>query len=134
MIAQATGNSAVGYAELMLAGLARSGGGRVRADRAHDATASARGVGRMVDVATYAKAVLANGIGRYEAARDAALVAFEHRDHVGFGLFVVAELAEAASRTGDRALVQAALDWLSERTQVTRTDWVMGIGRASARC
>ncbi len=89
--------------------------------------ASARGVGRMVDVATYAKAVLYNGIGRYEAARDAARVAFEHRDHVGFGLFVVAELAEAASRTGDQALVQAALDWLSERTQVTCSDWVLGI-------
>jgi DNA-binding CsgD family transcriptional regulator len=54
-------------------------------------------------------------------------VAFEHRDHVGYGLFVAAELAAAASRTGDRALVQAALDWLSERTRMTRTDWVMGI-------
>jgi DNA-binding CsgD family transcriptional regulator len=46
---------------------------------------------------------------------------------VGFGLFVVAELAEAASRTGDPALVQAALEWLSGRTQVTRTDWLQGI-------
>jgi len=42
-------------------------------------------------------------------------------------MFVVAELAEAASRTGDQALVQAALAWLSERTQVTRTDWLLGI-------
>jgi DNA-binding CsgD family transcriptional regulator len=54
-------------------------------------------------------------------------VAFEHRDHVGFGLFVVAELAEAGSRTGDQALVRSALDWLSERTEVTRTDWLLGI-------
>jgi DNA-binding CsgD family transcriptional regulator len=46
---------------------------------------------------------------------------------VGFGLFVVAELAEAASRTGDQALVQAALEWLSDRSQVTRTDWLQGI-------
>jgi DNA-binding CsgD family transcriptional regulator len=90
-------------------------------------TASAQGLGRMVDVATYAKAVLYNGIGRYEAAREAARAAFEHRDHVGYGLFVVGELAEAASRTGDRLLVQAALEWLSERTQVTRTDWLLGI-------
>jgi len=71
--------------------------------------------------------VLYNGIGRYAAAREAARVAFEHRDHVGLGLFVVAELAEAASRTGDQALVRAALEWLSERTRVTRTDWVLGI-------
>jgi DNA-binding CsgD family transcriptional regulator len=126
-IAQAMGGAAVGYEEMMLA-----------AWRGHEAlasrliarmveAASARGLGRMVDVATYAKAVLANGIGRYDVARDAARAAFEHRDHVGYGLFVAGELAEAASRTGDRALVEAALDWLSERTPVTRTDWLLGI-------
>jgi DNA-binding CsgD family transcriptional regulator len=81
----------------------------------------------MVDHATHAKAVLYNGIGRYELARDAAHMAFEHRDHLGFGPFVVAELAEAASRTGDQGLVQDALAWLSERTQLTRTDWLLGI-------
>jgi DNA-binding CsgD family transcriptional regulator len=89
--------------------------------------ATRHGLGRMVDVATYTKAILYNGVGRYEAARDAARVAFEHRDHVGHGPWVVAELAEAASRTGDRALVEAALEWLTERTQVTRTDWLLGI-------
>jgi DNA-binding CsgD family transcriptional regulator len=71
--------------------------------------------------------VLYNGIGRYDAARDAAQVAFEHRDHAGYGPLVVAELAEAASRTGDHALVQAVFEWLAERTQVTRTDWLLGI-------
>ena len=44
-----------------------------------------------------------------------------------FGYLVVAELAEAAARTGEVAQVQAALDWLSERTRVTRTEWVLGI-------
>jgi DNA-binding CsgD family transcriptional regulator len=46
---------------------------------------------------------------------------------LGYGLFVVAELAEAASRTGDQALVRAALEWLSDRTGATRNDWVLGI-------
>jgi len=40
-------------------------------------------------------------------ARDAAWQAFE-RDQVGYGPLVVPELAEAASRTGDVALVEAA--------------------------
>jgi DNA-binding CsgD family transcriptional regulator len=129
VIAQATGNPAVGYGfeEMLLAAwrgresLAVELIGRAKQE------ATGRGLGRMVDIATYTKAVLYNGIGRYEVAREDARAAFEHRDHVGFGPFVVAELAEAASRTGDAALVQAALEWLSERTQVTRTDWVLGI-------
>ena len=128
VIAQAMGNPAVGYEEMLLAAFR---GHEPRASELIDRmtqTAGGRGLGRMVDVATYAKAVLFNGLGRYDAAREAAREAFEHRDHVGFGPFLVGELAEAASRTGDRALVQAALDWLSERTQATSTDWLLGIG------
>jgi DNA-binding CsgD family transcriptional regulator len=91
------------------------------------AAAAARGVGgRLVDLADYASAVLYNGLGRHDAARDAARRAFEH-DQLGLGPFVVPELAEAASRTGDPALVQAALERLSERTRVTPTDWALGI-------
>jgi DNA-binding CsgD family transcriptional regulator len=89
--------------------------------------ARAGGVGRIVDIAAYAKAVLYNGIGRYEAALQAALAAFERREQLGFGMFVAADLAEAASRTGDQAPVRAALEWLTERTKVTRTDWLEGI-------
>ena len=127
VIAEAMANRAVGYADVILAawrGLESRASELIeRMMRA----ARADGLGRMVDVATYAKAVLYNGVGRYDAAREAARVAFEHRDHVGYGPFVVGELAEAASRTGDRLLVQASLEWLSERTQVTRTDWLLGI-------
>jgi DNA-binding CsgD family transcriptional regulator len=127
VIAQAVENPAVGYNAMMLA--AWRGQESVASELIERMVqaASARGLGRMVDDARYAKAILYNGIGRYQAAREAARLAFEHRDHVGFGLFVVAELAEAASRTGDQTLVQAALEWLSERTQVTRTDWLHGI-------
>ncbi len=37
------------------------------------------------------------------------------------------ELAEAAARTGNVALVRSALAWLSERTRVTPNEWVLGI-------
>ncbi len=50
----------------------------------------------------YARAVLSNGLGRYDAARDAAWEAFRP-DPIGYGTFLVGELAEAAARTGDRA-------------------------------
>ena len=49
--------------------------------------------------------MLNNGLGRHDAARDAARRAFE-RDPVGHGPLVVPELAEAASRTGEVALVR----------------------------
>jgi DNA-binding CsgD family transcriptional regulator len=127
VIGEAMGNAAVGYNAMMLAALRGQESFASELIERMVKRAAARGLGRMVDVGTYAKAVLFNGIGRYDAARDAAVVAFEHRDHVGFGQFVVAELAEAASRTGDRELVEAALGWLSGRTKVTRTDWVLGI-------
>jgi hypothetical protein len=86
--------------------------------------ATASGLG--VTSATYASSVLGNGLGRHDAARDAAWRAFQ-RDPVGYGPFLVPELAEAASRTGDVKLVRAALEWLSERTAVTPTDWSLGI-------
>jgi DNA-binding CsgD family transcriptional regulator len=42
-------------------------------------------------------------------------------------LLLVPELAEAASRTGDRALLEYALAWLSERTRVLSSGWASGI-------
>jgi ATP/maltotriose-dependent transcriptional regulator MalT len=80
----------------------------------------------LVNLADYASAVIYNGLGRHDAARDAAWRAFE-RDHVGQGSLLVPELAEAASRTGDVASLRAALEWLSERTRVTPSEWALWI-------
>jgi DNA-binding CsgD family transcriptional regulator len=74
----------------------------------------------------YAMAVLNNGLGRHDAARDVAHRLFGS-DRVGYGAVVVPELAEAASRTGHRALLVAASQWLAERTAVTPTPWALGI-------
>jgi DNA-binding CsgD family transcriptional regulator len=46
---------------------------------------------------------------------------------LAYGPWVIPELAEAASRTGDAALVTATLEWLSERTRITPTEWALGI-------
>lgn len=70
--------------------------------------------------------MLGNGLGRHDAARDAARRAFE-RDPLGFGPLIIPELAEAAARTGDTELVGTALEWLSERTRIRPTDWAVGI-------
>jgi DNA-binding CsgD family transcriptional regulator len=127
LIADATGNPPVAIDAMMLAAWR---GREPEAAEVIEATleaAAARGVGGMLlDFADHASSVLYNGLGRHDVARDAARRAFE-RDQLGFGPFIAPELAEAASRTGDEALVRAALDWLSERTRVTPTDWALGI-------
>src|SRR6202021_2025959 len=126
LIAEATGHPPVTYAALMLAAWQ----GREReASELIQATvqeATGLGTGRLAGMAGWASAVLDNSLGRYDAARDAARRVFE-RDHLSLGHLIMPELAEAAARTGELTLVQAALDWLSERTRVTPTEWVLGI-------
>src|SRR3984957_11157949 len=126
LIAEAIGNPPVGYAAMMLAALQgreQEASGFIQAT-VHEATE--RGAGMLAGLAACASAVLYNGLGQYEAARDAAREVFE-RDQLALGPLVVAELAEAAARTGDVEAVRAALDWLSARTRVTRTEWALGI-------
>ena len=123
LIAEATGNPPIAYAGMMLAAWR---GRETPALELIEATLREPSARRLVNLATHASSVLHNGLGRHDAARDAAWRVFE-RDQVGIGHYVVPELAEAASRTGDVALVEAALEWLSERTRVTRTEWVLGV-------
>jgi DNA-binding CsgD family transcriptional regulator len=126
LVAEATGNRPIEYSEMLLAPWR---GEEVRASELIETTsreAAARGLGRFVLVASCASAVLNNGLGRHDAAREAAWRVFE-RDGVAFGAFVVPELAEAASRTGEVAIVRAVLEWLSERTSMTPSEWMRGI-------
>jgi DNA-binding CsgD family transcriptional regulator len=74
----------------------------------------------------YARAVLYNGLGRYEEARDAAWKAMKP-DPIGYGTFLIPELAEAASRTGDREVLDYSVAWLGERTAVIESAWVDGV-------
>jgi DNA-binding CsgD family transcriptional regulator len=124
LIAGATANPSVVYSELMLAAWR---GDEAQASELIEGTlrdAAAGGLGGVS--AYYASAVLHNGLGHHDAARDAAWRGFE-RDPMGYASFLVSELAEAASRTGEVALVKTALEWLSNRASVTPTDWSLGM-------
>ena len=126
LIAEVTGNPPAAYAAMMLAAWQGQEAPALELIEATSQAATARGLGRMDNLAAYASSVLYNGLGRHDAARNAAWRAFQ-RDQLGLGPLVVPELAEAAARTGDLALVRAALDWLSERTRVTSSGWALGI-------
>jgi DNA-binding CsgD family transcriptional regulator len=129
LIGAATGNPPIGYTEMTLAAWRGREPAASELIEATSREATERGLSRMLNAATSASSVLCNGLGRHDDARDAAWRAFE-RDQLGFGPFVVSELAEAASRTGDEARARAALDWLAERTEGTRvtpSEWALGI-------
>jgi DNA-binding CsgD family transcriptional regulator len=126
LIAEATGTPPVTTTAMLLAawrGREQEASGLIEATVREGA---ARDQGYVVDFARSLAAVLYNGLGRYDAARDAAWQAWQRRP-VALGVFAVPELAEAASRTGDEPLARAALEWLSERTEVLPTDWALGI-------
>ena len=125
-IAEATGTAPVAYTQMALAAW--------RGDEALTAelvererfVASERGIGRLTLFTGYAVSVINNGTGRYDLAIDAARDAFGD-NHLGFTPLVVPELAEAASRTGDRALLETVLEWMSARAAVTPGDWAHGM-------
>jgi DNA-binding CsgD family transcriptional regulator len=122
LIAEASGNLPLMNAPMILAAWR---GQEERASELIEATAEVAAAGRWTSNA-YARSVLYNGLGRHDAARDAAREGFEH-DLVGHGPLLVPELAEAASRTGDTALLESAGEWLSGRTRVVSSEWVLGI-------
>jgi len=122
LIAEATGNPALVNAPMILAAWR---GHEAQASELIEAT-SEEAAARRWTSNNYARSVLYNGLGRYDAARDAAREAFQP-DPIGWGSVLVPELAEAASRTGDRGLLEFALEWLSERTGVISSGWATGI-------
>jgi DNA-binding CsgD family transcriptional regulator len=121
-IADATGNPGLVAGPIVLAAWR---GDEARVTELTDASSEEAATLRWTSH-NYARSVLYNGLGRHEAARDAAWEAFEP-DPIGYGTLLVGELAEAASRTEDRALLEHALEWLSVRTRVISSAWASGI-------
>ena len=126
LVAEVTGGPPVGFTAILLAACRgrETPASELIATAAHQA--AARGQGRVVTFADYASSLLYNGLGRHDAARDAARRVFE-ADAVGHQTLATAELAEAASRTGDEPLLAAAIARTSERARATPSGWLLGI-------
>jgi DNA-binding CsgD family transcriptional regulator len=89
-------------------------------------TAAADGQGRIVTFASYAAAVLHNGLGRHDRALECARRVFKG-NVLGYQSLALPELAEAASRMDDGALLEEARAWMSARARATPTAWARGI-------
>ena len=122
VIAEATGNAPFVNAPMILAAWR---GDEAEASSLIEAS-SEESARRRWSSNNYARAVLYNGLGRHDAALEAAWEAMQ-RDPIGYGTQLVPELAEAAARTGDRTRLEFTRKWLSERTAVISSGWLNGI-------
>jgi DNA-binding CsgD family transcriptional regulator len=92
--------------------------------------ATARGEGFSVEVAEWAAAVLHNGRGEYAEAQAAGERAYVHGG-LGFGVWVLPELIEAAVRSGDRSTAETAFAQLVERSHGSTNRWARGVEAAA---
>ncbi|MEU0932940.1 AAA family ATPase [Embleya sp. NPDC005971] len=98
--------------------------------------AAIRGEGRTLEICHWVRSVLYNGLGRYEKALEAALLAtVDHETEEapsGLGVhWAPLEVVEAAVRTGRHELAGRTLARLSHSTRAGGTDWGLGL---EARC
>ncbi|GAA5142182.1 LuxR family transcriptional regulator [Pseudonocardia adelaidensis] len=97
---------------------------RLRAAVIADATS--RGEGFAVEVAEWALATLHLGLGDYCEATAAAQRA-DDPDGLGFNVWVLPELIEAAVRSGDPSTATTAFERLAERSSLSSTAWARGV-------
>jgi DNA-binding CsgD family transcriptional regulator len=129
-VKEATGTRIAPHAAIALAGLR---GREVEASALIDvviAHATVAGQGTALQYARWARAVLMNGLGRYQEALAAAEPASRHTPELSVAAWALSEVVEAASRTGDTALAQDALARLGEQAE---GEWGLGLlARAGA--
>jgi len=126
-IAVAIGSEPLVFGRLPLAGIR---GIEVEAvtlfEVAVPAAIAREGEGVLLSFAEHARALLYNGLGRYEAALPPAQSASE-RDELLVSVWSLPELVEAATRCGQADVAKAAIDGLSERTRAAGTELALGI-------
>jgi DNA-binding CsgD family transcriptional regulator len=87
----------------------------------------ARGEGLGLTAASWMAALLYNGLGRYDDAFTAAAEATRIPGEIWFSTFALAELVEAACRSGRPERGVAALESLSASTSASATPWALGV-------
>jgi DNA-binding CsgD family transcriptional regulator len=126
-IANATGTEPYVIGRLWLAGYRGiEAEALVLFEAAEQAAIARGGEGIVLTFAEHARAVLYNGLGRYEAALAPARSAGE-RDELMVSVWSLPELVEAATRSGQEDVANAAIQALSERTRAAGTELALGI-------
>jgi DNA-binding CsgD family transcriptional regulator len=126
-VKEATGSRIGPYATISLMGLRGREIEALPLIEAVIAGAAAGGQGTAVQYAHWAKAVLMNGLGRYDEALAAAVPATGMTPQIFIAPWALSELIEAACRSGNTEQAQDALARLGEHTEASDADWARGI-------
>jgi DNA-binding CsgD family transcriptional regulator/tetratricopeptide (TPR) repeat protein len=130
-IVEATGTRLAPYAAMLLVALqGREADGFALLESAIN-DAAAVGQGFAVQWGEFVKAILFNGLGRYGEALVAAQRASDDTPELFISSWALAELIEAASRSGAPGDAASALERLTDDTTVAGTDWGLGIAARS---
>jgi DNA-binding CsgD family transcriptional regulator len=127
---EATGSHLAPYGAIGLAAFRGRPNATVLIDDSRNDVAR-RGEGIGLAVLDWAQAVLYNGLGRYEEARTAALRATELPHNLSSSNWGMAELVEAAARSGSPDLAADACNRITEMSVVTGTAWACGVAARS---
>jgi DNA-binding CsgD family transcriptional regulator len=126
-VSHATGISAPPYGPLWLAGLRGRETELTRVLETAVDEAIARGEGYALADAELVRAILYNGLGRYEATLSLFGPDSERSCDINTPPRTVAEVIEAAVRCEERQLAKRLLDRLAEMARASGTNWVVGV-------
>jgi DNA-binding CsgD family transcriptional regulator len=130
-INEATGTTPLLSTSLVLAAWRGQEGRALQLIEASIQDATAENEGMAAALAEYTRALLYNGLGRYQAALSAAERACRHEDVGPFG-WALTELVEAGARGGSFEVAARALRRLEDLTAAGATDTALGV-RARSR-
>ncbi|MBV9366556.1 MAG: AAA family ATPase [Solirubrobacterales bacterium] len=125
-IAAATGTEPLVLGSLSLAGVRGNETEALSLFEAAEEAAISRGEGVVVTFSEHSRAVLYNGLSRYEAALGPAQTA-SGLDELMVSAQALPELVEAATRCGSLQVANDAIERLVERTSAVGTEWARGI-------
>jgi DNA-binding CsgD family transcriptional regulator len=126
-VVTAMGNERSPYADIALAGMQGRESGVLALMDGVDADAKARGEGQWFAVAAWARAILYNGHGQYEAALTAAEAVVSDPLEITVTNWALPELIEAATRSDHPERAHGALRQLEERARAAGNDWGLGL-------
>jgi DNA-binding CsgD family transcriptional regulator len=126
-VTEATGSSIAPYAVVAFAAFSGREADAAELIEAARKDAERRGEGQGLTLVHWATAVLCNGLSRYEEALAAAQQASEDSPANLFGTWAVAELIEAAARSGAPERGAGALQRLSAAARASGSDLALGV-------